>query len=196
MAPLNRRTACLLAGILILGGAVCFDAALLTIHWPIPAPHTPGPPVILDVRDPALLPSALAWQIEVARRFPRAVAVVCHGGNIVHGEWIVLDNPGGVSGEPAERVDTLLDREAAEYPDRQVVLIACNPRHIAVHGHPNCWYFDSSVWVVPDRAVPAFSTGTSHTMDEDADAFPNDIYPRSTQQPGVCGNIFEACEAR
>jgi len=157
--------------------------------------HTAGPAVITDIRDSSLEASVVPWQIEVARRFPHAVMFMCHGGSITRGQWLLLDNPDGHYGETAEPVDVVLRKLRAEYPARQIVLIACNPQHYAIHGYPGCWYFESSVWVVPDRAVPTFSTGDNYTLDGVTDEHPNDIRNRSEQQPDVVGNIYEAVSA-
>lgn len=155
--------------------------------------HTAGPAVIMDVRDASLEEFAPAWAAEVQRRFPHSVMVLCHGGNVVTDEWVIADDPYGPYGKVAEPVDVVLTKEREEYPDRTIVLLSCNPCHVAIHGHPGCFYADASVWCTPDRALLPFTTN-KYTLDGNRGDALNDLRPRSESNPDVVGNIFEFTE--
>lgn len=174
--------------------AVSSITALLDGMFDGPKIHTYGPAVIMDVRDDSLGEFAPAWATEVQRRFPHAVMILCHGAGICKNQWIIVDKPGGVYGDVAEPVDVVLDQERAEYPDRTIVLLACNPCHIAIHGHSDCYYADASVWCTPDRAMLPFTTNR-YSIDGNRGDVPNDVRPRSEANPDVVGNIFEFLEA-
>lgn len=160
--------------------------------------HTSSPGVIMDVRDSSLALTVPFWQTEITRRFPNAVVILCHGGGFTKDEWVIQDNPDGQYGTTCEHVDKVLDDERAEYPDRTIVLLSCNPCHIVLHGHPNCYYFDSSVWVIPDRFYNPGNDNPFNTMtiDRERGGYVQDpqsiISLRSTIDPDVKGNVFEA----
>lgn len=114
-----------------------------------------SPPVIFKTYDPTLEKYNIGWSKEVQRRFPNSVVVAVHGGEKIEGEWFV-------NTQPYQKRAAVLCREVqALYPDRTVVLIACNPGHLKL-GVPGVFYATDSVWCVPDRAL-----NKMHFLDED-----------------------------
>jgi hypothetical protein len=146
----------------------------------------------MDVRDASLQDSALAWQTEVHRRFSSAVVILCHGGAIVKDQWIIQDAPGDTY--PCEPTDKVISDERAEYPDRTIVLLACNTGNFVLHGFPNVFYATSEVWTEPDRSTSVasadcFTTTSGHHYQRKA--FTN----RSETYPDFVGNVWEFIEA-
>lgn len=165
---------------------------------------TDAPPVIMDLRDPMLEGYAPMWQIEVGRRFSNSVVILCHGGGIVENEWVIQDNPLGSYGTTCEKIDDVLNKERAEFPTRTIVVLSCNPCHLVVHGHPNCFYSPSSVWCIPDRNIASAEENDAkihqqidgpNEADDDSPA-PVVRVDRSVADPETVGNIFEFIEAK
>jgi hypothetical protein len=160
---------------------------------------TPDPQVLMDVRDPSLEPFATLWQTEVSRRFHQPVVVLlCHGGNVIGDEWMIQDFPGIGYGHNCERAERALDEEHAAYPDRQVVCLACNPLHLALHDRPWLFYSTASVWCIPDRDVMSKSDDPDELRKTDGQVilkFPNLLSDRSDADPDGVGNIFEFIQA-
>lgn len=157
----------------------------LWLSNPVDSAHTPYPDVIADVLDPSLDEYAPLWQAEVGRRFHNAIFVMCHGGDILNGEWLCLPYGGPGGGWP---ITKLIAIEQEKYPGRTLVILSCNPKHDALHGYPNVYYAPSSVWCAPDRAVIDGQTmmiGERLTLDG-----------RSSNDPEDCGNIFEFLSAK
>ena len=77
-----------------LGIAAAAVVMLLSGCAAAPVMHTAGPAVIMDVRDAALQQYAPLWQAEIQRRFPNAVALLCHGGTVQNGKCLTVDDPG------------------------------------------------------------------------------------------------------
>lgn len=113
---------------------------------------TAGPDVVMEVLDPSLEQFAPAWQQEIARRFHHSVGILVHGGDFVQGEWIVEGNY--ASGQHVQHTADVVAHYRAMFPDRTIVLLACNPGHLNL-GIPGVYYAHSSVWCVPDRAMTA-----------------------------------------
>lgn len=154
---------------------------LLHSHEPI------GAPVVMDVLDPSLEQFAPMWQEEIGRRFPRAVGVLCHGGEFIDGQWIVAANHFNKYVTAQE----LVRYEQAHYPDRTVVLLACNPGHLHLN-IPGVFHADSSVWCVPDRFVDRVLDVDALVKTLDMDT-PHRV-GRSEEAPDVVGNIYEFVE--
>jgi hypothetical protein len=112
--------------------------------------HTGRPGVIMEVMDPSLDQFAPLWQKEIGRQFNNAVGVLCHGGEFINGQWIVSAKNYG----KYQTAQELIKHFQAEYPDRVIVLLACNPAHLKL-GIPGVYYAHSSVWCIPDRQVDA-----------------------------------------
>ena len=113
--------------------------------------------------DDTLSQFAPAWTTEVERRFPGSLVILTHGSTLVAGHWFILT----ASSDPQVQgtdVDELLNREAALYPGRAIILLCCNEASYALHGHPNVFYSPSTVWCIPDRAI-----NDPQTTDDDDD---------------------------
>lgn len=113
------------------------------------------PQVVVECLDDSLTKFVPAWKTEVARRWHEpCVMILCHGGELCKGEWVVKVN------EQIERTDDLVIEMQRKYPNRTLILLACNPGHLALKEH-GVWHSQDSTWCIPDRAVtPAdFSNG-------------------------------------
>jgi hypothetical protein len=165
------------------------------------------PPVIMEVLDSSLQWCAEYWRAEIDRRFDGAVGVLVHGGDLVKGQWVVKASLFEGHLMPAEE---LVRQMKQRYPDRTIVLLACNPGHIRLE-EPGVYYFVSNVWCVPDRAITPDMTKDrtmAQTMLNGIDDLPLKPqshwlkspwllpgYPSSTRweiDPTASGNIFEA----
>lgn len=158
------------------------------------------PNCIMDCRDPTLLDPSRLWQQEIERRFHQpTVVMLCHGGNIVANEWVLLDNPGSETyGGQCEDTIKALDREHVEYPDRIVVCLACNPNHLAIHGRPWLYYSPASTWIIPDRFLLSNSDNATDTEKTDGSGYgrlPNVLADRSAGDPDCIGNSYELIQA-
>jgi hypothetical protein len=130
----------LIAGAL-LGGVMQLDKRLSS-----PNPTAGQPAVVMEVLDPSLTPYAAEWQTEIARRFPNACGLLLHGDEVVEDEWIA--HPMGY----AMHVQTLVKKYQAKFPERTIVLLACNVGHFKLNV-PGVYYAKSDVWCHPDRAT-------------------------------------------
>lgn len=182
---------------------------VIALCLPDSKPGPAGPPVVMEVLDPSLQVFATMWQEEVGRRFPHAVAILVHGGYVVNGQWIV----GVRFGAHYVTAQEVVEYTRQRYPDRTIVLLACNTDHQRL-GIPGVYYAHSSVWCVPDRDVtgsmlddlklmarpqkpipvavkhPAAHPPPPYRVQPDADDV---IVPKSrwAMDPEVVGNIFE-----
>ena len=167
-------------------------------------PTTPAVPnVIIDVLDPALTPYAAGWQKEIARRFPDAVGVLCHGRSFIHNEWIVSAQSFG----HLSTAQDVVAYEKARYPGKVIVLLCCNPDHLDL-GISGVYFARDSVWCIPDRAMTNTLTYRMALYDVPDAYCPRDMLPspkhgvvmdgpaksRWEEDPGVVGNIFEFIE--
>lgn len=178
----------ILAFAFILGilGFCCFIGIMAerdSVPAPVHSDYVAGPGVIMEVLDPSLEPYAVAWQREVARRFPSAVAILAHGGDLEQGRWIIQ-----ADGKHLQTADDIAAKYRALYPGRVIVLLSCNPGHIKLHV-PGVYHFHASVWCVPDRATG--KNDIAEFMDLDG-GHPHDDAPRWESCPEDEGNIFEA----
>jgi hypothetical protein len=154
-----------------------------------PAPKVGQPAVIVETLDADLQPFAAYWRIETARRFPNAVAVLMHGyANSPLGDWNTH-----VDGLPALHATQVLVEARKQFPDRTIVLLACNPVHVRLHGFPNTYYSPANVWCIPDKEYnPSGGVGMIQTM-----AFIPFLVPkresvnRNVLDPDAVGNIWE-----
>lgn len=105
--------------------------------------------VYIDVQDASLWVFAPMWRDEIARRFPNAIGILCHGGDEVEGEWTTSAN----AYFHAVPVTKLVERDQRLYPGRPIVILACNTGHLRLNLGPNVYYSLSSVWCIPDRAL-------------------------------------------
>ena len=138
------------------------------------------PDVIVENMVPELAEAAPLWQMEVSRRFHHALVILVHGGDFLEGEWIVGSEQ---YGHPVITAKQIVRHFQQQFPDRTIVLVACNTGHIRL-GVPGVYYAHSSVWVVPDRDVFR-ALGEANLM---LDGREQD---RSLLEPEIVGNIFE-----
>lgn len=170
--------------------------------WNQHVPHPIGPPVVMQVLDPSLEPFAPAWQAEIGRRFPHSVGILCHGGYFLEGQWITSS----VQYQHLTTVQEVVKHVQAQYPDRTIVLLACNVDHHSLN-IPGVYYAHSSVWCVPDRAITGsgldrmmidhpcppplpIATQPAYVVQPDADVVVAEK-SRWESDPEVVGNIFE-----
>lgn len=135
-----------------------------------------APAVVMEVLDGSLEEYAPLWQAEIARRFPHAVGILVHGGDFVEGEWIVGANLADGRVTPIQDV---VEHYRRLYPDRTIVVLACNPGHLKMN-IPGVYYATASVWCVPDREMAEPRSENSLTLDG-----------RWSTAPDVAGNIYE-----
>lgn len=83
------------------------------------------------------------WLAAARKRFPNPIIVAFHGWDC-DGRWTSHPDDPRLAG-PIEPVAKALHDAM---PDRQIVLLACNPDHQKLHV-PGVWYADDSVWIVP-----------------------------------------------
>lgn len=141
------------------------------------------PAVIMEVLDPSLNQYAPLWKAEIARRFPHAVGVLVHGGDFVEGQWIVGTHINYAT--HVSPVKEVVEHYQKLYPDRTIVLLACNTGHLKL-GIPNVYYFKSSVWCIPDRGLnPQDTENADKLMD-------GTVQSRWEADSDVNGNIYEA----
>jgi hypothetical protein len=166
-----------------------------------PAPrlgHGTYPDVIIDVRDASLDSYGPAWERELGRRFHNSVAILCHGGNVVQGEWLVQNDPDGGYAHTVCTVQQMIVAEQREYPGRTVILLCCNPDHEVLHGYPNVYYAPSSVWCIPDRECPP-NTGegrmTTQQVRGRGGYYDVESQSRWGEDPDDVGNAFEFISA-
>jgi hypothetical protein len=148
------------------------------------------PAVVMECLDESLEQYSVFWQKEIGRRFPKAVGILVHGGDFVEGEWIV-----GTSWARHRHVTplkTVVQHYQKLYPDRTVVVLACNPGHLKL-GIPGVFYSHSNVWCIPDRALEEsmFFQNARFVITSGEQLRGDDSRPRNDQWPDVVGNIFE-----
>jgi hypothetical protein len=140
----------------------------------------------MEVLDPSLDQYSTMWRDEIGRRFDNAVGVLVHGGDFVDGQWIV-----GSHRQPWKHVtpiQTVVREMQAKYPDRTIVLLACNTGHLKL-GIPGVFYGSSSVWCVPDRALTPemFKNGlATEKIDDEDEAADSDREEPLAERPGSC----------
>lgn len=164
------------------------------------------PQVITECLDPSLEDFVPAWRTEIARRWhDPCVVILCHGGEPARGVWAVM-----VPGQP-ETADDLVIEMQRKYPNRILILLACNPGHLALKEH-GVFHSISETWCVPDHAVTSMEDissedralmGTPATKPSfppipfpfepaEEDEPPHVSGPTRWQaHPDVCGNAFE-----
>lgn len=164
-------------------------------------PAAPPPTVTMEVLDESLQGFANNWRTEVARRFPDAVVVLCHGGTFNEGVWLTKAQDYEL---PTMDVDQLAQHYRDLFPTRPIVLLCCNPGHLRCHVR-GVWHFMDSVFCVPDRATGSGTLNDRMTLDGPAPKTqPSDrrrydeteapVGSRWQSDPEVHGNIFEAIE--
>lgn len=160
-------------------------SAFTQLHKPMP--HSSQPDVQMAVLDPSLEMFAPAWQTEISRRFHNVVAVLVHGGDFVKGQWIV-EGP-YESGGHVLIVTDVVDEIHQRFPDRNVILLACNTGHIEIHNRPWLYYAKSSVWCIPDRAT---GLGEFDMTRIDGKVTPFEFGENRWQSdPDIVGNVYE-----
>jgi hypothetical protein len=146
--------------------------------------HRDRPNVQMVVLDPSLQEFSVLWQHEIERRYPKAVGILCHGGDLVDGDWVVkVANGNHILMKAAD----LVKHYKEEYPDRQIVFLACNTGHLKLNV-PGVVYSHSSVWCCPDRDVSSHPELQYLKMDGKQDETNGN---RSELEPDVVGNVFE-----
>lgn len=179
-----KKFVCLYIGAFL----VCLSILAIVQVALSPSPKPPPPAVDMEVLDPSLEAYASAWRTEVARRFPDAVVLLMHGGNFMGDQWICTAK----SYEMYTTVPDAIAFEQAKFPGRTIVVLACNPGHIHLHGFPNVYIAYDSVFCVPDRAVGDNVENALKLLDSGYDP----VLSRWSDMPGVYGNIFEFQEAK
>lgn len=120
------------------------------------ADRYPGVMVIDMVADNAV--PAEWWKTETARRFPNAIMVFCHGGELM-GQWAMKPE----NGQPVEFVADLARKLHEEFPTRPIVLICCNPGHHTLN-IPHVYHALDDVWMRPDKDGNPFITMFPHAV--------------------------------
>lgn len=194
---------------------------ILAVAWPGLPPQQAATEihhgVTIDVLDPGLSFAAPLWKVEIARRFPDAVGVLCHGGVFIEGEWYGTALTYGHFTPMAD----IVRHEQALHPGATIVLLACNVNHLKL-GVPGVYYATDSVWCRPDRSLMPNDVLADDGGDDDASTldmvpstrpatrpssplFPGDVWEsilpkliplkpsmnRWEADPGVVGNVFE-----
>lgn len=130
------------------------------VYFSRPAPiSTNACGVVMKVYDPTLERFAPAWQKEIARRFPNAVGILLHGGELMEGHWTVKTS----ETYRTEAKEVVLENMRL-YPGKVVVLLACNPAHLQL-GVPGVYHATDSVWCIPDHALAPDALVDADTFD-------------------------------
>jgi len=185
----------LLAGLVLVGDRVRSDFdSVRRAAWQAEADIQAQPRVIMVSLDPSLDRFNRMWADEIGRRFDNALGIIVHGGDFVEGEWIV-----GAHFRPDIHItpmSEIIERYRKLYPNRAIILLACNTGHVTLTGYSNTFYFKNSVWCVPDRAITPEMTADAYTKLDGAFAVGFAEQSRWSMEPDINGNIFEAVEAR
>lgn len=152
-----------------------------------PTPSSLPPMVNVQVLDPSLQKFAEPWRMEVSRRFPDALVILVHGGDLVQGEWLCSSK---VFNHYALVTDVLRHYRELD-PQRTIVFLGCNTGAIHLHGFPNVFYSLAPVWCLPDRAIGQDIGDALLKLDSGFDPAVN----RWGLDPLVTGNVFELVEA-
>ena len=118
------------------------------------------------------------WENLIASRFPDAIVIVGHGGDIF-GQWAIFPTPGDDPDTDPVFSNCPVSEEwlcrclRAEYGvTRPIVILSCDPGHYKITDIPNCYQATDSVWITPD----AFDD-------------PTERYMRHLFEPGVVGSL-------
>jgi hypothetical protein len=91
---------------------------------------------------------------EVKSRFHNPVIVLGHGHINPNGDWLLVpDN----EFDGPWLIEDLAWRYNKLYKDSDIVFWVCNPAGATINV-PRVWYFRSTAWVVPDKAMPEKET--------------------------------------
>jgi hypothetical protein len=149
------------------------------------------PHVIVETLDPTLVRYAPLWEKEIGRRFDNAVGILVHGGDFVRGQWIAGTE---MQNGHVESMQDVVRRFQKLYPDRTIVLLACNTGHLALN-IPGVYYAKSSVWCVPDRDTASPTVAADEMMlKTDGDSAESDgpeTVDRWDIDPDAVGSIYE-----
>jgi hypothetical protein len=160
---------------------------LFTFPIALAAEHTTRPSIQMIVLDPSLEQYRVMWEHEVARRFPDAIVIMAHGGDLT-GEWIIK-SPN--NDHILQKMSDLVKHYQTEYPNRQLVIVSCNPSHLRL-GIKGVYYAPDSVWCCPDRVVMSHQDAQYFTLNGEKVAETGD---RSEAEPDFVGSVFEfICE--
>jgi hypothetical protein len=124
---------------------VVINTPVQTVTKSVAVHHWHGVDVETHVTmNPFYLSSINQWKIEVARRFPNAMILFCHG-NTYDGQWCCFPEEG-----PVVPVRAMVQHLLAQNPDRVIVCIVCNPDGLKL-GIPGVYHAKESVWIIPDK---------------------------------------------
>lgn len=122
-------------------------------------PHTWDCPVLeLDAVD---RDATKQWVAQAIRRFGagHVVLIHTHGGmDKITGLWIAgaLDPKSSLHIPPIQ-IEWLVYLARRDFPDRVIVITACNPGHVPCYD-PGVYYATQNVWIVPDQNMnPVFN---------------------------------------
>ncbi len=106
------------------------------------------------------------WRVEAKKRFRDPFIFVCHGNTDSDGEWRLYPD------QPMRRmsVEAAAQMLHALMPEREIVLIVCNPDGLELHV-PHVWYAKNSCWVRPGpnwrfTPFPDYCTGSIYDFRE------------------------------
>lgn len=102
------------------------------------------------------------WKTEVTRRFPNALIIVGHGGD-VNGIWnMELQDKGG----KLVPVAKIAAEARLRNPGRVIVLLCCNPNGHLLH-IPGVYHAFDSVWFTPDKDINGQPDEEKQAHDQD-----------------------------
>jgi hypothetical protein len=178
--------------------SVLVVALFFAPDWSTP-PTVAHPKVVIECLDPSLEVYSAMWRDEIGRRFPNAIGILCHGGDLVEGEWVLgVGYTGHLT--PAREI---VARYQKLHKGRTIVLLACNTGNLKLN-MPGVWYAKDSVFCIPDRALKPehFKNGMARQKLSDGEmgVMPAPIVvtvtvePEPTRwvaEPDVVGSIWE-----
>jgi hypothetical protein len=89
------------------------------------------------------------WLAEARRKVDNPLLFMCHGMSVpVDGKLVWYVNPDKPrKPQPVQEVARTLSNL---YPDRNIILVVCNPAHERI-SIARVWYPERDVWIVPDE---------------------------------------------
>jgi hypothetical protein len=136
--------------------ALIVSVAAFSIPAPQPKVYDHMDVDVLIEQDETVSLSTELWKTEVARRFPNAHVIICHGNDDQDGVWCLYPK-GTESLNDVHRVPVakLAQKLRDAEPGRPIVFLTCNPWHHVIN-IPGVYHARSNVWFITDKQMPKF----------------------------------------
>ena len=119
---------------------------------------------------------------EVEKKFGNSYILAVHGNKPPAEVWRAVPDLG-----KCDLMQDRVDKIRKEFPDRPIVVWACNYDHARLKGK-NVWYFTTMAWVVPDSSI-------LFVHQDSRGIWMNALENRDVQRDyGGAGSVFEMVE--